>query len=168
MTNSQRNILILVLLLAIAWLLVRRSGTPPLPDDASRHRNGEVKKPAGKPVNEEYRNSSNIDALTAEAAVVPYVKANGKLPPFYITKAAARAQGWDAGKGNLCDVLPGRAIGGDVFTNRQKLLPEKAGRKWFEADLNYDCGRRNAHRLLYSSDGLVFVTHDHYKTVQQQ
>ncbi|MCH5717378.1 ribonuclease domain-containing protein [Niabella hibiscisoli] len=65
-------------------------------------------------------------------------------------------------------MLPGRAIGGDVFSNREGGLPSAEKRKWFEADLNYKCGRRNADRLLYSNDGLVYVTYDHYKTFQQK
>ncbi|MCH5683635.1 hypothetical protein LWM68_04755 [Niabella sp. W65] len=47
-------------------------------------------------------------------------------------------------------------------------MPAAEKRKWFEADLNYKCGRRNADRLLYSSDGLIYVTYDHYKTFQQK
>lgn len=112
--------------------------------------------------------SQPIDQLTDEKVVVPYVKKYRKLPNYYITKAEARQKGWDASAGNLCDILPGRAIGGDIFTNREGSLPSKDGRKWYEADLNYKCGRRNADRLLLSSDGLIFVTHDHYKTFQQQ
>lgn len=111
---------------------------------------------------------NTIDELTDESVVVPYVKEHGKLPPCYITKSEARAQGWDASEGNLCDVLPGRAIGGDRFSNREGNLPEKRGRIWHEADLNYHCGRRNSDRLLYSTDGLVYVTHNHYKTFEKQ
>lgn len=109
-----------------------------------------------------------IDSLTREAIVVPYVKKHRQLPACYITKAEAREKGWDAASGNLCDVLPGRAIGGDVFGNREGGLPAAEKRKWFEADLNYKCGRRNADRLLYSSDGLIYVTYDHYKTFEQR
>lgn len=110
----------------------------------------------------------SIDELTKEAVVVAYVKAHGKLPDNYITKREARAHGWNPSAGNLCDVLPGRAIGGDVFTNRERSLPASKGRIWYEADLNYNCGNRNADRILFSSDGLVYVTHNHYKTFEQQ
>ena len=99
---------------------------------------------------------------------MPFVKQKEKLPDYYITKNKARDHGWDAAKGNLCDVLPGRAIGGDVFSNREKRLPAKKGRTWYEADLNYNCGHRNSQRILFSNDGLVYVTHDHYKTFTQQ
>lgn len=109
-----------------------------------------------------------VDELTKESVVVPYIKRTGRLPEYYITKREAREKGWIASQGNLCDVLPGRAIGGDSFGNREKNLPVKSGRKWFEADINYHCGRRNADRVLFSDDGLVFVTKDHYQTFEEK
>lgn len=110
----------------------------------------------------------NIQALTQENRVVDYLKKHGELPDYYLTKNQARQQGWEAVKGNLCDVLPGKAIGGDIFGNREKLLPQKSGRKYFEADINYNCGRRGADRIIYSNDGLIFITKDHYKSFQKQ
>ena len=112
-------------------------------------------------------NDQNIDILTEEKKVTDYLKENGELPDYYITKKEAQREGWVAKEGNLCDVLPGRAIGGDIFTNREKTLPVKKGRIWYEADINYDCGRRNARRVVYSNDGLIFVTHDHYKNFEE-
>ncbi|MFT3904446.1 MAG: ribonuclease domain-containing protein [Niabella sp.] len=112
--------------------------------------------------------SQKIDKLTSEKVVVPYLKINGKLPDYYVTKKEALEKGWVAANGNLCNVLPGKAIGGDVFSNREGNLPRKQGRRWYEADLNYNCGLRNADRVLFSSDGLVYVTYDHYKTFQQR
>lgn len=112
--------------------------------------------------------STDISVLTNEKAVVSYVKQHHCLPDCYITKREARERGWNPAQGNICDVLPGRAIGGDRFGNRGHSLPDVPGRKWFEADINFDCGRRNADRLLFSSDGLVYVTKDHYRTFQQQ
>lgn len=112
--------------------------------------------------------SLTIEKLTDEKRVVAYVKKHGKLPEYYMTKNEARQQGWEAVKGNLCEVLPGKAIGGDHFGNREALLPKKSGRKYFEADINYDCGRRGADRLIYSNDGLVFTSKDHYKSFQKQ
>ncbi|MBN6363767.1 ribonuclease [Providencia rettgeri] len=108
-----------------------------------------------------------IDKLTAQDNVVSFMEKYQKLPAFYMTKKQASEAGWDAKKGNLCDVLPGRAIGGDRFSNREKSLPIAQGRQWFEADINYRCGHRGADRLLYSSDGMIFVTHDHYKSFTQ-
>ena len=114
-------------------------------------------------------NSSNqIDELTNDEIVVKYLKEHGELPDYYITKSEAKSLGWVPSKGNLCEVAPGRAIGGDIWTNRQKSLPTKSGRKYFEADLNYHCGNRNADRVVFSNDGLVFVTHDHYRNFEER
>jgi hypothetical protein len=112
--------------------------------------------------------TQSIDELTKETVVVAYLKKEGKLPDCYITKAEAKSKGWEPSKGNLCEVLPGRAIGGDVWTNRQESLPSKQGRIYLEADLNYNCGNRNADRVVFSNDGLIFVTHDHYKSFQEK
>lgn len=101
--------------------------------------------------------------LTSERAVVNYLVQNHRLPDYYVTKKQARAGGWDARAGNLCDVLPGKAIGGDRFSNREGRLPSAYKRVWREADLNYRCGRRGADRVLFASDGLIYVSRNHYK-----
>lgn len=110
--------------------------------------------------------SGNIDELTNENTVINYVKSNHRLPDYYITKGEARKQGWVASKGNLCDVLPGRAIGGDNFSNREKTLP--SGNKYFEADVNYNCGNRNADRIVFTKNGEVWLTKNHYKSFEKQ
>lgn len=108
--------------------------------------------------------SESIEQLTQQDRVVSYLREHQRLPDFYITKKQARAEGWDASAGNLCSAVPGRAIGGDRFSNREKRLPQKAKRVWREADINYQCGRRQADRLIYSNDGLIYITRDHYRT----
>ncbi len=55
-------------------------------------------------------------------------------------------------------------IGGDVYSNREKKLPDAPGRVWHEADINYESGYRNRQRILYSNDGLIFASYDHYHT----
>ncbi|MBW8360484.1 MAG: ribonuclease N [Weeksellaceae bacterium] len=110
--------------------------------------------------------SGNIEELTAETKVISYVKANSKLPDYYMTKGEARAQGWVASDGNLCEVLPGRAIGGDKFSNREKQLPK--GNQYFEADVNYNCGNRNADRIVFTKSGDVWLTKNHYKSFEKQ
>ena len=112
--------------------------------------------------------SNQIDELTNDEIVVKYLKEHGELPDYYITKSEAKSLGWVPSKGNLCEVAPGRAIGGDIWTNRQKSLPTKSGRRYFEADLNYNCGNRNADRVVFSNDGLVFVTFDHYRSFEEK
>ena len=93
-----------------------------------------------------------------------YVALHGTLPEHYISEAEAEAQGWKKWLGNLAEVLPGRMIGGKIYRNRNHKLPEANGRIWREADFDYASGYRNNCRLLYSNDGLLFVTYDHYIT----
>ncbi len=86
------------------------------------------------------------------------------LPSYYITKKQARESGWKDWKGNLHKVVPNKVIGGDIYKNKEEKLPRGVGRVWYEADINYDKGYRNSERILYSNDGLIFVTYDHYQT----
>lgn len=93
-----------------------------------------------------------------------YVALHGVLPDSYISEAEAEAQGWKKWLGNLSEVLPGKMIGGRIYRNREHRLPESNGRIWHEADFDYISGYRNSCRLLYSNDGLLLVTYDHYTT----
>lgn len=96
----------------------------------------------------------------ADAALV-YM---GTLPEYYVLKEDAEKAGWVTWKGSLADVMPGYMIGGDLYSNREKKLPDAPGRVWREADINYEKGFRNRQRVLYSNDGLVFASYDHYHT----
>jgi hypothetical protein len=89
---------------------------------------------------------------------------NGKLPNNYITKAEATKLGWNAKSGNLSDVAPKKSIGGDIFRNSEKLLPNAPNRIWYEADINYTSGYRGNDRIVYSNDRLIYKSTDHYKT----
>ena len=93
-----------------------------------------------------------------------YLKYKGKLPEYYISKENAKKAGWDYKLGNLNIVLPNYMIFGGNFNNDQNKLPVKKGRFWYEVDINYISGKRNSQRILYSNDGLMFVTYDHYET----
>ena len=104
---------------------------------------------------------------TSKDDVALYIHTYGKLPLNYITKAEAQEMGWDPEKGNLSDVLPGMSIGGSAFGNYEGNLPRATGRRYFECDIDYEGGYRGAKRLIYSNDGLVFYTEDHYKTFEQ-
>lgn len=86
------------------------------------------------------------------------------MPEWYVTKEEAKARGWKPILGNLGDVLPGMTIGGNIYHNWNGHLPQQSGRIWYEADFDYDGGIRNGCRILYSNDGLLFVTFDHYLT----
>lgn len=93
-----------------------------------------------------------------------YLAQYGRLPEYYVDKQTAQNAGWRPAKKKLSSVLPGKMMGGGVFANKAGKLPSAAGRVWYEADINYYGGKRNRQRLLYSSDGLLFVTYDHYHT----
>ena len=88
----------------------------------------------------------------------------GVLPNYYVDKKTAYAAGWKNKGAQLDDVLPEKMIGGDQYLNRESKLPNAPGRTWYEADINYNGGARNRQRILYSSDGLIFVSYDHYQT----
>lgn len=103
-------------------------------------------------------------AITAPQDIADYIFAHGTLPDNFLTKNEARQLGWDSSKNYVSDVAPGYSIGGDKFGNYEGLLPDASGRKWYEADANYTAGSRGAERILYSSDGLVYYTNDHYQT----
>lgn len=89
--------------------------------------------------------------------VAAYIHLYGELPDNYITKAEAEEMGWSV------ENAKGYVIGGDRFGNREGLLPEESGRQYYECDLieGYT-DHRGPVRLVYSNDGLIFYTDDHY------
>lgn len=104
------------------------------------------------------------ESYTTRDEVALYLRTYGELPPNFIRKRDARDLGWDSKEGNLQEVAPGMSIGGDTFGNREGLLPEEKGRKYYECDINYEGGYRGGERIIYSNDGLIYYTADHYKT----
>ena len=105
-------------------------------------------------------------SYTSKEEVALYIHLYGHLPENYITKREAEDLGWDSRQGNLAEVAPGMSIGGSRFGNYEGQLPDKEGRQYYECDIGYVSGRRGAERLVYSNDGLVFYTGDHYKTFE--
>lgn len=92
-----------------------------------------------------------------------YLFLYGFLPENFITKNDARSLGWSGGSVEY--YLEGAAIGGDQFGNREKLLPAEYGRTYYECDINtLGQNSRGAERLVFSSDGLIFYTNDHYES----
>ena len=89
---------------------------------------------------------------------------NGQgLPDYYVTESEAKAAGWKKGKWPI-NFVPGKMMTMGVYKNDDKHLPDAPGRIWYEADINYVSGKRNNQRVLWSNDGLVFVTYNHYET----
>ena len=104
---------------------------------------------------------------TDKDSVALYIHTYGTVPKNFVSKTKARNAGWVNTKGNLWDVLPGKSIGGGGFYNDDGMMPDAPGREWFECDIDYDGGFRNAKRIVYSNDGLIYYTDDHYKTFQR-
>ena len=106
---------------------------------------------------------------TTKDEVALYIYAFGDVPSNYITKTKARKQGWVQGQGNLWDVLPGMSIGGGGFENiaGEVPVPYDPDRTWKECDINYSGGYRGPERLVYSDDGYILYTGDHYDTFEQ-
>lgn len=107
--------------------------------------------------------SQNKKVINDFQGVADYIHKNGTLPENFITKAQADKLGWKPGD-DLSKVAPGKSIGGDVFKNAEKALPDAPNRIWHECDINYNGGHRGDDRILYSNDGLIYSTSDHYKT----
>lgn len=107
------------------------------------------------------------EQYTTPEEVAEYLYLYGHLPDNYLTKNEARELGWESNEGNLDEVASGMSIGGDSFGNREGLLPKAQGRKYYECDVNYSGGYRNSERLVYSNDGLIFYTADHYESFEQ-
>lgn len=94
-----------------------------------------------------------------------YIHLYGHLPKNFVTKSEAEAAGWTGGA--LDRVLPGKAIGGNRYHNREGLLPTAKGRTWTECDVN-SVGRssRGPERIVFSNDGLIYYTPDHYDSFE--
>jgi ribonuclease T1 len=120
----------------------------------------EAEAPAGQTV-------TKGQSYSTMAEVAAYIHEFRSLPPNFITKAEAQKLGWDNAKGNLWQVTDQKSIGGDRFGNREGLVPKAAGRQYYECDINYYGGYRGAERIVYSNDGLVFYSADHYANFRQ-
>ena len=98
-------------------------------------------------------------------SVALYIHTYGHLPGNYITKKEAEALGWSGG--SVDKYAKGKVIGGDYFGNYEGLLPQKNGRKYTECDIDTKGKSRGAKRIIFSNDGLIFYTDDHYETFTQ-
>jgi len=102
-------------------------------------------------------------SYTSKEDVSAYLAQYGALPENFITKAQARTLGWEGG--GLDEYAYGRCIGGDSFGNYEGLLPEAAGRSYYECDIDtLHADSRGAKRIVYSNDGLIYYTDDHYES----
>lgn len=111
-----------------------------------------------------------LETITAGTATVDgasgadwSIMYNNILPDYYISDEEAKKQGWKKGKWPS-NFVPGKMIYNGIYNNSNGHLPDAVGRIWYEADINYKTGPRNSQRIIWSNDGLVFVTYDHYLT----
>lgn len=86
------------------------------------------------------------------------------IPNYYITQQDAFKMGWIPSAGNLAAVAPNKMITKGEYKNRNQHLPVAPGRIWYEVDIDYSYGYRGDARIVFSNDGLIFATYDHYNT----
>jgi len=128
--------------------------------------------PAAVPQSQNVQNLSNEEAqlpedgtYTTKEDVALYIYTYGALPDNFITKEEARALGWEGG--GLEDFAPGKCIGGDRFGNYEGLLPKAQGRSYKECDVDtLGADSRGAKRIVFSNDGLIYYTEDHYESFE--
>ena len=104
-------------------------------------------------------------SFTSKEEVALYIHTYGRLPGNFITKKEAQALGWSGG--SLEPYAPGKCIGGSRFGNYEGLLPEKDGRTYTECDIDtLGAESRGAKRIVFSNDGLIYYTGDHYESFE--
>lgn len=104
-------------------------------------------------------------SYTTKEDVALYIHTYGKLPANFMTKNEARELGWEGG--GLDKYAEGMCIGGDYFGNYEGLLPEADGREYTECDIDtLGANSRGAKRIVFSNDGLIYYTEDHYESFE--
>ncbi len=103
---------------------------------------------------------------SSKEEVALYLHLYGQLPDNFITKAEAQAAGWTGG-----NVEPytgeGTALGGSRFGNYEERLPQAEGRTYQECDIDtVGASSRGAKRIVFSNDGLIYYTDDHYESFE--
>lgn len=124
-----------------------------------------------EPVEEEPAETEEPELLdeygtyTSKEDVALYIHIYGRLPDNFITKKEAEKLGWPGG--SLEPYAPGMCIGGNRFGNYEKLLPEAKGRTYTECDIDtLGASKRGAKRIVFSNDGLIYYTNDHYESFE--
>ena len=160
------------MLLAIALLLTAcaKVDTPvqtSAPVSASTQTPNVTKAPQQTPVAVESPTGLDPQGIyTSKDDVALYLHQYGELPTNFITKSQARALGWPGG--DLRPYAPDKCIGGDRFGNYEGLLPKKSGRVYYECDIDtLGASSRGPKRIVYSNDGLIFYTSNHYESFEQ-
>ena len=178
--KNRKPVLILALVLALAVILglvALKAGWISLPDDsesslqvvdgtteASRQQDPSLQtQPQDTDPAEQTLDEDGWYDSKEEVAL--YIHLYGRLPGNYITKKQAEDLGWTGG--SLEPYAPGKSIGGSHFGNYEGLLPKAKGRKYTECDIG-TAGKssRGAKRIVFSNDGLIYYTDDHYESFE--
>lgn len=165
----KKFLILLLLLLAVLGFTLYRQSTPtvveptPVVEVTPTVENTPVTE--NTPATEIAIKIHEDDEYDTKDEVALYIHTFGKLPNNYMTKKEAREKGWK--NGPLWKVVPDKCIGGDVFSNFEENLPVKKGRTYYECDIG-TLGKksRGAKRIIFSNDGLVYYTKDHYETFE--
>ncbi|WP_298703251.1 ribonuclease domain-containing protein [uncultured Campylobacter sp.] len=136
-------------------------------DEADIHRRSSADYEASNSQNpaENSKNQLADEPCISRECVSAHIRRTGSLPQNFITKKQAGELGWQGG--DLWRYARGKSIGGDRFGNFERRLPDKKGRIWRECDIEYRGGPRSAKRLIFSNDGLIFYTADHYESFER-
>ena len=137
----------------------------PKPKSAETPKPTRAPKPTASPAPTEAGTLDEDGSYTTKEDLALYIHTYGHLPPNFVTKKEAEAAGWAGG--SLQRVLPGKCIGGSRFGNIEGQLPKAKGRYWTECDVN-TLGKksRGAERIIFSNDGLIYYTPDHYESFE--
>ena len=179
--KNKRKLILPTLILLVLALLNFLGGITPAPADvgiiggadgptqivlSSKKKAKKNKKKNDQPKKEEKSDEPELDedgVYDSKDDVALYIKTFGHLPSNYITKKEAKEEGWEGG--SLEKFCPGKCIGGDYFGNFEGLLPKAKGRKYTECDIDTLGARsRGAKRIIFSNDGLIYYTDDHYES----
>ena len=147
--------------------LVGCGADAPVQDDSSLPQQ-EQQDAQNAPSEDDDASAPQIDedgTYTTKDDVALYIHTYGHLPSNFITKKDAQALGWPGG--SLEPYAPGKCIGGSRFGNYEGLLPEADGRTYTECDIDtLGADSRGAKRIVFSNDGLIYYTEDHYETFE--
>lgn len=122
--------------------------------------------PSGEKGDDGNRSVDEDGWYTSKEEVALYIHLYGELPDNYVTKREAEEAGWSGGNVERY-TGEGTAIGGSTFGNREGLLPKERGRTYTECDIDTPGkNSRGAKRIVYSNDGLIYYTDDHYESFE--
>ncbi len=172
-----RLIALIILILALVWIVPRYLHTDgpaqPVPEETGQltlltappeQTPAPTPEPAQTEAPEETPPAES-GSYTEVDDVAYYLHTYGHLPDNYLTKSEAEDAGWVSYQGNLWDVAYGMSIGGDRYGNYDGRLPK--GERYYEADVNYDGGYRGGERIVYTEDGDIWYTSDHYESFER-